>query len=143
MPRSSDGNVAERERRIGEEFELLQEIFPDLIHEPNGDWFLIQNDLRAVAAGWAPQPFPVAFHAQPKHPGQAPYGIYVRSDVKVRGAAPQRFKANADQKPPFPGEWGVLSWTIDGQWVPKEPAREGANLLNFVLSFEERFRSGA
>ncbi len=135
--------MADRERRIGEELELLLEVFPDLIYEPKGDWFLIPSDLRAPAVGWTPQPFPVAFHAQPNHPGQAPYGIYIRSDARIRGAAPQRFKADADQKPSFPGAWGVLSWTIDGPWVPKVPAREGANLLNFVLSFEERFRSGA
>lgn len=135
--------MAERDRRIGEELELLLEVFPDLIYESKGNWFLIPNDLRALAVGWAPQPFPVAFHAQPKHPGQSPYGIYVCSDAQVGGVTPQRFTANAGQIPPFPGSWGVLSWAIDGPWVPKEPAREGANLLNFALGFEERFRTGA
>lgn len=135
--------MAERERRIREELELLREVFPDLIYEPKGDWFQIPNDLRALAVGWTPQPFPVAFHAQPNHPGQAPYGIYVREDVKVGGSTPQNFNSSAGQKPPFPGVWGVLSWTIEGPWLPKEPAREGANLLNYALSFEERYRTCA
>lgn len=121
----------------------MREVFPDLVHEPAGDWFMIRNDLRALAAGWSPDPFPVAFHAQRKHPGQAPYGIYVRFDARVDGVAPNNFKAKTSVIPPFPGAWGVLSWTVEGPWIPMEPAREGANLLNFVLSFEERFRSDA
>lgn len=127
--------------RIAEELELLRKWFGDIQFEPTGNWFLIPNDARASVHGWSPKPFPVAFHAQPGHPGAVPYGIYVRSDARVGSAPPANFEASASNRPPFPGEWGVLSWSIDG-WFAKADVREGSNLLGFVLSFEERYRSG-
>ena len=111
----------------------------------SGDWFLVPNDLRATRHGWTPEPFPVAFHAQPKHPGQAPYGIYVLSSAQVRGQGPDNFKSNAKHRPPFDGEWGVLSWQAEDDrigWVPAQRIREGSNLLNFFITFEERFKQG-
>lgn len=135
--------MAERGLRLEEEHKLLGSVFPGIVR--SGDWFLIPDDARATRAGWSPSPFPVAFHAQAKHPGQVPYGIYVARDVRVHGRVPNNFKANCAQLPPFEGEWGVLSWQGDGQgiaWVPSERIREGANLLDFAVTFQERFNEG-
>lgn len=129
--------------RLDAEFKLLARFRSEIVRE--GDWFLLQDDQRARSLGWTPDPFPVAFHAQPKHPGQAPYGIYVPSDARVRGQAPNNFQLNTANKPPFPGQWGVLSWTPERPglpWQPKTAIEEGANLLNFFLTFQERFDEG-
>jgi len=135
--------VAERERRLDEEHKLLSAVFPGIIR--SGDWFLIPDDARAVRAGWSPSPFPVAFHAQQNHPGQVPYGIYIARDARTNGQVPNNFNANSGQRPPFEGQWGVLSWQADSQgvpWIPMERIQEGANLLNFAITFQERFNEG-
>lgn len=136
--------MADREQRLQEEFELIASVFSDVIR--SGDWFLIANDTRAVRHGWSPDPFAVAFHAQKEHPGQVPYGIYVPSASLVNGQVPTNFSAKASNRPPFDGEWGVLSWQGDADkraWFPKTNIREGDNLLNFMLTFGERFKQGA
>lgn len=135
--------MVEREERLDEEHQLIASVFTEVIR--SGDWFLIPDDTRAARYGWDPVPFPVAFHAQPGHPGQVPYGIYVPSSALCSGAVPENFSAQAGNKPPFKGEWGVLSWQGDADdrpWIPKANIREGPNLLNFLLTFEERFKQG-
>lgn len=123
-----------------DEHKLLLTVFSAVVRE--GDWFLILDDERGPRFAWSPEPFPVAFHAQPAHPGQAPYGIYVRTDARVNGNVPNNFQATAANRPPFPGEWGVLSWAPEGAWEPKATIWSGANLLNFAIGFEERFKQG-
>ena len=125
--------------RLEHEHLLIAEFFPTVCR--SGSWFLIPDDARATRLGWTPDPFPVAFHAQPRHPGQAPYGIFVPSSVRVGGRAPENFASTSASGPPFDGEWGVLSWICD-PWIPKGQIRQGSNLLNFLLTFEQRFREG-
>lgn len=133
----------ERELRLGQEHELIASVFPSVVR--SGDWFLLQNDTRAIRSGWTPDPFPVAFHAQPGHPGQVPYGIYVSPSARVNGRTPNNFSATTGNPPPFDGEWGVLSWQGDADgipWFPKQRISDGSNLLNFLITFEERFKQG-
>ena len=133
----------DRELRLEEEHQLLATVFPSIVR--SGDWFLIPDDGRAVRYGWTPDPFPVAFHAQPEHPLQVPYGIYVPSSAKFGEQAPGNFNSGASNRPPFDGQWGVLSWQGDAEgipWIPKEKIREGANLLNYAITFEKRFKEG-
>ena len=130
----------ERTARLEEEHKLLLVVFPDILH--SRDWFCISDDARARRLGWGPNPFPVAFHAQPGHPGQAAYGIYIPSDATVNGAAPKNFQAVASNVPPFPGRWGVLSWTHESPWVARTSVHESTNLLNFALGFGVRFKQG-
>jgi hypothetical protein len=129
--------------RIVAELELLRTRFPDILYQANGHWFLIPAYPMPAGRVWTPSPMPVAFHAQPGHPGQHPYGIYVPSGVRVDGHPPANFKDTADKRPPFPGSWAVLSWQPDGgQWIAKDDIRKGSNLLNYALGFTERFLQG-
>ena len=135
--------MADREHRLEEEYRLIATVFPTVVRSE--DWFLVPDDVRAKRHGWTPDPFPVAFHAQPEHPGQVPYGIYVASCALVGGQSPNNFSGNASNRPPFEGEWGVLSWQGDNSgtpWVPAQQIEEGANLLNYLITFEERFKDG-
>jgi hypothetical protein len=135
--------VDSRAHRLDEEHKLLASFFADIVRE--GDWFLLPDDVRARRLRWTPTPFPVAFHAQPEHPGQMPYGIYVPSSAQVGGQAPNNFQPAANNRPPFAGQWGVLSWTPEEPgrpWMPKTPLEQGSNLLNYALTFEGRFREG-
>jgi len=135
--------VDERESRLNAEHHLITSVFPRVLR--SGDWFLLEDDARATRCGWTPSPFPVAFHAQQQHPGQVPYGIYVPSSARVRGQTPNDFTANAATQPPFDGDWGVLSWQGDADgkpWIPAQTLREGANLLNYLITFEKRFKQG-
>ena len=132
-----------RELRLQQEHELIASVFPSVVR--SGNWFLLQNDRRAIRGGWTPDPFPVALHAQPGHPGQVPYGIYVSAAVRVGGQQPNNFSASTANSPPFNGEWGVLSWQGDDDgtpWFPRQEVRDGSNLLNFLITFEERFKQG-
>ena len=136
--------MAERELRLEAERRLIVTIFSRVAR--SGDWFLIPDDARATRHGWTPDPFPVAFHAQRGHPGQVPYGIYVPSSARIGGQEPNNFNADAHNQPPFAGQWGVLSWQGDADdtpWVPATRISEGANLLNFLITFEERFKEDA
>ncbi len=135
--------MAERKLRLEEERRLIATVFPSIVRV--GDWFLIPNDSRATRLGWTPDPFSVAFHAQTGHPGQVPYGIYVPSSAQIGGQVPHNFTANASNRPPFEGQWGIFSWQGDDHgipWVPAQSIRKGANLLNFLITFEERFKEG-
>ena len=135
--------MAERELRLEEEHKLIATIFPSVVRL--GDWFLIPDDTRATRYGWTPDPFPVSFHAQQRHPGQVPYGIYVPSSAQIGGKTPNDFRDVASKRPPFEGRWGVLSWQGDADgipWVPAQQIRKGSNLLNFLITFEERFKEG-
>lgn len=135
--------MAEREVRLDEERLLIATVFPSIVR--SGDWFLLPDDDRAKLYGWTPAPFPVAFQAQPGHPGQVPYGIYVPSCAQFKGQTPKNFSAKAENAPPFEGQWGVLSWQGDADnipWVPAKQIRKGANLLNFLVTFEERYKQG-
>lgn len=131
--------------RINEEFELLRSVYPDIQRAMSGQehWFHIPAYSIPQALGWTPAAMPIAFHAQPKHPGAAPYGIFVPTRVCVHGQAPNNFNANANKAVPFPGRWGVLSWTVQSAtWRPKADTRSGSNLLNYALGFIERFQQG-
>lgn len=127
---------------VAAELELLRGVFPDIVYLEDGDWFLIPEYPLSGTTEWTPAPLSVAFHAQPGHPGQAPYGIWVPSGVRVRGEAPNNIQDPANKQPPFPGRWALLSWTVNGKWQPKANPREGANLLDYALGFKERFNQG-
>lgn len=129
--------------RVAEELDLLRAVFPGVVYEQNGHWFMIPEYPLNGGPSWMPRPLAVAFHAQPGHPGQAPYGIWVPAGVRVQGQAPNNIQDPANQQPPFSGRWALLSWTVeDNQWRPKAEVAKGSNLLNYALGFQQRFEQG-
>ena len=129
--------------RVSAELRLLRGVFPDIVYSEDGHWFMIPDYPAAEALGWTPRPLPVAFHAQPGHPGQAPYGIWVPSGIRVAGSPPSNIQDPASRQPPFPGSWALLSWTSDGdQWRPRANIAAGSNLVNYAIGFRDRFLQG-
>ncbi len=122
--------------RVAAELELLHGVFADIEYVEDGYWLLIPEYPLSGTIQWTPAPLPVAFHAQPGHPGQAPSG------VRVAGQVPDNIQDPANKQPPFAGRWALLSWTVNGEWQPKPNPREGANLLDYALGFKERFNQG-
>ncbi|HXG06097.1 MAG TPA: hypothetical protein VNI77_02085 [Nitrososphaera sp.] len=77
------------------------------------------------------------------YPGVPPYGIYAPAGLTFKGVLPDNYTEPASAQPPFGGTWGVFSWTPeDGQWRATADLVTGSNLLNWVLSFADRFREG-
>lgn len=127
--------------RLDEELRLIQSRFPAASR--SGEWFHIPS-YPVTGKGWNRAETSVAFRAQSGYPAGQPYSFYVPSGIRVKEGLPQSYQDTASDKPPFAGNWGQFSWMPDdGQWRPSESPRTGANLLNFALGFENRFREEA
>lgn len=130
------------EARLDLEMQLLQGHYGEAVAR-NGVWFLV-TDYSVAGKDWNRDKTPVSFRAQVGYPGTPPYGIFVPSGIRFGGALPQNYQEPVSDKPPFPGDWGLFSWSPDDdQWRPGSTPREGSNLLNFALGFANRFRQGA
>ena len=128
--------------RLAAELELLRRFFRQVLFESTGSWFMIPSYPFSESGQWSPSPLAVAFHAQPGHPGQAPYGIWVPSGARYEGRMLNNIQDPANKQPPFPGRWALMSWTVDGEWRPNAEVAKGSNLLNYALGFKERFAQG-
>ena len=129
--------------RIHDELELLRKFYPNLEFVEQGLWMQIPDFPLPTVKAWNRKTTNVAFPIPAGYPGAPPYGIYVRSGLTYNGAPPGNYQDRASQQPPFPGEWGVFSWSpADGQWRPSADLLSGSNLLNFVRSFTDRFKEG-
>jgi hypothetical protein len=89
--------------------------------------------------GWSPDAIPVVFSVTQGHPGAAPYGFYVPTDLMRAGAPPQEH--HAPHQPPFSGPWRFLSWQAVN-WRPTAEVATGDNLWGWVRSFPQRLREG-
>lgn len=126
--------------RLQLEIDLLQEYFKV---DVSGNWLLIKDYSLPSGMNWSYQSMNVCFEVPANYPSQAPYGIYVPSDLRIQGNTPaSNYQEIAKKQPAFSGSWGLISWTIDGPWNPNQDIRKGANLLNFVRTFSERFKMG-
>jgi hypothetical protein len=124
-----------------EELALLGLRFTDMEYAVAGCWVRIPN--YPMAADWNRTVTDVAFQIHASHPGTPPYGIYVPAGLLFRGTRPNNYTEPANNQPPFPGSWGIFSWTLDdGAWRPTADLVRGSNLLNWVLGFAVRFREG-
>ena len=129
------------ESRLELEMTLLQGQFGDGVVRQQ-TWFLLAD--YPLPAGWNRDRTAVSFRALVGYPGTPPYGIFVPSGLRINGGMPQNYQEPAGERPPFPGDWGLFSWSPDdGQWRPGPTPKEGSNLVNFALSFANRFRQGA
>jgi hypothetical protein len=127
--------------RIEQELDLLRRRYAEVDHREDGDWVRIHPV--PTAAGWSKEVIPVAFQIPQGYPGTPPYGFYVPRGLNHQGGQPQSYQDLAGTQPPFPGEWGMFSWAHDTGWRPTGDIIGGSNLLNWTLSFADRFREGA
>jgi len=129
------------EARIEQELALLRQRFPKLEYRAEARWVRIPS--QPLPAGWNRAATDVAFQIPVAYPGTPPYGIYVPAGLMFTEARPDSYTEPASNPPPFPGTWGVFSWTTqDEQWHAGVEMLKGSNLLNWVVGFSERFREG-
>ena len=126
--------------RLKQEIELLRGFYEI---EYSENWLLVKSYSLPNGIGWNYSEIPVCVQVPGNYPAQAPYGIYVPSDLRVNNLTPAKnYQEVAKNKPLFDGEWGLISWSIDGSWIPHVEITKGANLLHFISSFSNRFKMG-
>ena len=129
--------------RITVELELLQGRWPFLEYVQAGGWVRIpQYPIPTEPLGWNREQTDVAFQILDAHPGKPPYGLCVPTGIRFNGKVPLNYREPAPNRPPFAGDWGIFSWTVE-DWRPHADVRAGSNLLNWVIGFADRFREGA
>jgi hypothetical protein len=127
--------------RIQEEFERLQNIFKE--SELKENWVLLSNYRLTKGLGWNKEMCPICFQFPVGYPGTPPYGFYAPADISCNGQVPDNFQGSPQNIPPFPGPWSFFSWTPeDGQWKASSDVNKGSNIINFIHSFDQRFRMG-
>ena len=132
------------EDRMKEEISLLKKYFPNLQVSESEDWFLIPEFPLPTAYKWNTPVIQVAFQKPPGYPASPPYGIYILNGLTINDESLDNSVA-ATNKPPFLGDWTIVSWAIDTvatNWAPKVIVAEGSNLLNFAQSIKDRFNEG-
>jgi hypothetical protein len=125
------------EDRFAQEVELLRSRYPEL--EVSGRWVRIPR--YPTSPGWNRDVTDVATRFEEPLPGTQPYGIYVPAGLLFNGQQPQNYVEPSQTPVPFPGAWGFFSWTQE-QWKPAVEITKGANYLNWVLGFRNRFLEG-
>ncbi len=126
--------------RVEQELALLRERYPDLEYRTEGRWVRIPS--YPLPSEWSHSSTDVAFQIPVGYPATPPYGICAPMNLTFRDGPPDNFVVT-NTPPPFPGTWGVFSWTtLDGQWHAATEPLKGSNLLNWVVGFAERFREG-
>jgi hypothetical protein len=131
------------DERIKAEIELLRRRYPDVEYIDNGQGVRIKNYPIPPNLGWNRQATDVCFEIPSGYPGVPPYGFYVPAGILVNGAKPDSFTEPSQKKPPFEGTWAQFSWAVDSPgWFPKADVQAGSNLLNFVMTFRDRFLGG-
>jgi hypothetical protein len=129
------------QERIDQEIALLRSRFPELEYWPEGQW--VRIPFYPLPEGWKRNSTEVAFQIPASYPAGPPYGIYVPAGLLFQGARPDNYNEPAPTQPPFPGSWGIFSWsTIDGQWRATADLSSGYNLMNWVRGFADRFHQG-
>ncbi len=130
------------DERIKKEIALLKKYYKDLELDENGKWVIIRNYSLPKNMKWNKEVIDLCFVIPIGYPGANPYGIYVPLELKYGEQQPNNINPNIKEKPPFPGNWVLLSWTPVEKWNYKSEITKGSNLLNFVQSFCYRFKDG-
>ena len=130
------------EARIEKELNLLKKHFKKVQYEKKGQWVLIEDYQVPADLPWNRQLTKVCFKIPDGYPGTPPYGFCVPIGILYDGHIPASYKEPADDKPLFQGEWGFFSWVTQDNWHPTANLVSGSNLLNFVMSFRNRFKVG-
>ena len=128
--------------RIDLELQLLRTRWPSLDYVEAGRWVRIpEYPIPADPAGWNRTETDGVFQILDAHPGQPPYGLYVPAGIQFNGGLPAKYQEPAANQPPFGGDWGIFSWTVE-HWQPAADIHAGSNLLNWVVGFSQRFKEG-
>lgn len=120
------------------ELALLRQRWPDLRHDPDGQWVLLPG--YPLPEGWSHTVVNVAFQIPVGPPGSPPYAFYADAPLTFLGSVPNNF-VSAGTVVPFPGKWGQFSWSPDA-WPWAEDPAQGANMCDFAKSFAARFAEG-
>ena len=97
--------------RIEEELEILQRFYSKVEYVKEGRWVLIEDYPIPPDLKWNRVRTKVCFQIPMGYLGTPPYGFYVPSGILYDGSTPNNYKEPADNSPPFPGGWGIFSWT--------------------------------
>lgn len=128
--------------RIQKELALLRTRYPDFEYREEEQWVLLPG-YRISNQLWEKVQYDICFQIKPNYPNVGPYGIYVSPHARLKsGGEPGNYAAAPSPVPPFPGEWGMFSWQIDG-WKPHADIPKGDNLIGFVNSIANRFSEGS
>ena len=125
--------------RIDQELILLRQRYPGLEYRQDGHWIRIPG--YPLPEGWNRSATDVAFQIPIGYPGTPPYGICATEGLLFSGHLPDNCTP-ADPVPPFGGAWVRFSWQPTDGWQLAVDVTAGSNLLNWVVSFAERFRQG-
>ena len=126
--------------RWQEELELLLTRWPHLEQRDEGGQHWCRLPSYPVPPVLVPATVEIAFRI-PGAPGEAPYAFWARPRLEpVGGGALDRYTYPVST--PWGGDWGQFSWG-PVSWAPKDDIVAGSNMLNFVLSFGDRFMEGA
>jgi hypothetical protein len=136
--RSGSREVRDMLERIQKELELLRREYPTLEYNENGHWIKISGYKLPVGL-WNREQTSVLFQIPTGYPGQAPYGFYVETGIRLKksSAKPTAYEETVSGLG-FEGQWGKFSWQQEN-WFASEDILSGSNLLNFVRSFWDRF----
>ena len=127
--------------RIEAELTLIRQWFPDVEYRLEGCWVCVPS--YPLPEGWNRERTDVAFQISQGHPVQPPYGFCVPAGIQFRGNTPNNYTEPIANQPPFEGTWGLFSWTPAAKsWKPTADVQEGANLLDWVKGFKDRFNDG-
>ena len=129
------------QERIDIELELVQDRFPAVEYLLEGRWVRLRS--YPLPEGWNRSVTDVAFQIGDVYPGAQPYGFYVHAGILFQGNTPGSYTEPAPNTPPFEGSWGFFSWAPKNGWFPASDVRQGANLLDWVRGFKDRFEEGA
>ena len=129
-------------KRIAQELDLIRQVYEGVEYRKQGDWFYVPS--YNLPEGWNWGTTAVAFQTNVSYPVQPPYGFYVPAGIRFQGKSPDNYDEPAGNAPPFDGQWGFFSWSVEeGDWQPGIEVTSGTNLLDWVDGLANRFREGA
>jgi hypothetical protein len=126
--------------RIQRELALLRRHYPKLQYWEEGRWVLLP-EYRLPDGVWKQSEASVVVQFPPGFPGNAPYAFHANPPPELKGGGVIK-NATASNEPPFQGRWLKFSWSIP-EWRATADLSSGFNMLNFVLTIEQRLREGA
>lgn len=125
--------------RIADELDLLRQQYSTVeCCEADGSYWL-RIEPFSVPPNCEPGKIALVFSLTTGHPGPAPYGFYIPSNLERDGAAIDA--KSPPTAPPYDGAWRFVSHQPE-QWCPAASVTEGDNLWGWVRSIREHIGTG-